>query len=249
MCRGFLGEWDKDFQEEVSNRHLEIWSPAVDLGAICIQVNIERMEIPSEVQWQAERALGVAQFKATIQTLALSGCLTMDPCSWLPPNLWLWLPPNLWLWTLVSGSEPSGKNCSSLSVNSLPLREALPYLCFLTALLGQVWVLALLVQTDSTHVPRSGSFYLRGDRESELVMDVIPGFLSGTAWRPSSPVVWLKSQNQVQSLYFVNSVPVDSSSSCLILDDQVNFGCKDSWACSQLISSSLILTFALQKWQ
>lgn len=68
-----------------------------------------------------------------------------------------------------------------VSVDSLPLGEALPYPRFLTALLGQVWVLALLVQSDSTHIPRSGSFYLRGDRESELVVDVIPGFLSGTA--------------------------------------------------------------------
>lgn len=78
--RFFLGGgvWDKDFWEKVSNRHLEIWSPAVDLEAICIEVNIERMETPSEVQWQAE-PLELPSLKLPSRYLPSSGCLTLIP--------------------------------------------------------------------------------------------------------------------------------------------------------------------------
>lgn len=95
-------------------------------------------------------------------------------------------------------------------------------------------------ECDSTCVPRSGCFYSRGNREPEPGVGVTPSFLSGMAQRPSVPLFWLTSQNPVWPLHIINSVPVDSSPSCLILDCKVSFGCKDSWTCSQLISSRLL---------
>lgn len=48
MLRVFFFWHGKDFQE-VSSRHLGIWSPGVALGAISIQINTGRMAMLSEV--------------------------------------------------------------------------------------------------------------------------------------------------------------------------------------------------------
>lgn len=63
------------------------------------------------------------------------------------------------MWTLVSGSEPSEKNSSDLSTDSLSPEETwLSYGCFLITLPGQVWALVTLVQSNSTQVPSQGVF-------------------------------------------------------------------------------------------
>lgn len=133
------------------------------------------------------------------------------------------------MWTFVFGSEPSRKNCNNFSADSLTLGEVLPYPCFLAwpSLPGQVWVLTWLVQGVYTCVPRS-ECYSRRDREPDGPVSVIPSFLSGVARRPSIPMFRPTSQNPVQPLHFVNSVPVASSLSCLILDYHISFGRKST---------------------
>lgn len=87
--------------------------------------------------------------------------------------------------------------------------------------------------------PQVRVFLLKRRWEAELVVDVIPSFLSGIFWGPSNPVFWLTSQNAFQPLHFANSVPVGSSPPFLFLDVHVSFGHKDSGAYNQLISSHI----------
>lgn len=149
---------------------LQKGNQGVDFGAVCILVNIGRMGKLSEV----DEVLGVAH---PPESLPLSGKFIMDSWSGLLDKL-----PNLWMWVLVFELKRSGKNCHNLSANSLPLQKgSLPYLCFLIPLPGQIWMLTLLVQRDSTHVSRSGCFHSREYRKPEILMGTMVNFLSGIA--------------------------------------------------------------------
>ena len=76
----------KDFWEEVSNRHLEIWSLDMHLGATCNQMNTGRVELLSEVQWQTE-FLELPGLNPLSRPLLSRGSLPLDPWPRFPDQL------------------------------------------------------------------------------------------------------------------------------------------------------------------
>lgn len=169
-----------------------------------------------------------------VQTHSPDSCSQVEAGLWVPDH---GFPtnqiPNLRTWALVFESEPLRL-----------LGEASPYPCFLMPLPGSLSV-GPVVQSDPPH-PRSGRFYSRGDRDPELVMGVIR-FLSGSL-KTINPCI-LTHKPKARSDLTCCSFCASWLHSCPVLEKQVSFGHEDSWTCNQLISSSLSLAFALQKWQ